>query len=222
MIIAFDVNETLLDLRPLDALFEEAFGNAALRQQWFARMLQVAFVGGLTERYVDFTTAQRAALAMTARLQGAELADDDAQRIVDGMRALPAHQDVPDALARLKQEGFTLTTLTNSPLDVARDQMRHAGLADHFDATLSADQVRALKPRREAYGLVASTFDVALADVRLVAAHGWDVTGALAAGCAAAFVARPGQALIPIGDQPDIVGDDVAAVVDLVVARDRP
>jgi 2-haloacid dehalogenase len=222
MIIAFDVNETLLDLRPLDALFEEAFGNAALRQQWFARMLQVAFVGGLTERYVDFTTAQHAALAMTARLQGVELADDDAQQIVDGMRALPAHPDVPDALARLKKEGFTLTTLTNSPLDVARDQMRHAGLADHFDATLSADQVRALKPRREAYGLVASTFDVALADVRLVAAHGWDVTGALAAGCAAAFVARPGQALIPIGDQPDIVGDDVAAVVDLVVARDRP
>jgi 2-haloacid dehalogenase len=222
MIIAFDVNETLLDLRPLDALFEEAFGNAALRQQWFARMLQVAFVGGLTERYVDFTTAQHAALAMTARLQGAELADDDAQRIVDGMRALPAHQDVPDALARLKQEGFTLTTLTNSPLDVARDQMRHAGLADHFDATLSADQVRALKPRREAYGLVASTFDVPLAEVRLVAAHGWDVTGALAAGCAAAFVARPGQAVIPIGEQPDIVGDDVAAVVDLIVARDRP
>jgi 2-haloacid dehalogenase len=222
MIIAFDVNETLLDLRPLDALFEEAFGTAALRQQWFARMLQVAFVGGLTERYVDFTTAQHAALAMTARLQGVELAEDDAQRIVDGMRALPAHPDVPDALARLKKQGFTLTTLTNSPLDVARDQMRHAGLADHFDATLSADQVRALKPRREAYGLVASTFDVALADVRLVAAHGWDVTGALAAGCAAAFVARPGQALIPIGDQPDIVGDDVAAVVDLVVARDRP
>jgi 2-haloacid dehalogenase len=222
MIIAFDVNETLLDLRPLDALFEEAFGNAALRQQWFARMLQVAFVGGLTERYVDFTTAQHAALAMTARLQGVELAEDDAQQIVDGMRALPAHPDVPDALARLKKQGFTLTTLTNSPLDVARDQMRHAGLADHFDATLSADQVRALKPRREAYGLVASTFDVALADVRLVAAHGWDVTGALAAGCAAAFVARPGQALIPIGDQPDIVGDDVAAVVDLVVARDRP
>jgi 2-haloacid dehalogenase len=222
MIIAFDVNETLLDLRPLDALFEEAFGTAALRQQWFARMLQVAFVGGLTERYVDFTTAQHAALAMTARLQGVELAEDDAQQIVDGMRALPAHPDVPDALARLKKQGFTLTTLTNSPLDVARDQMRHAGLADHFDATLSADQVRALKPRREAYGLVASTFDVALADVRLVAAHGWDVTGALAAGCAAAFVARPGQALIPIGDRPDIVGDDVAAVVDLVVARDRP
>jgi len=222
MIIAFDVNETLLDLRPLDALFEEAFGNAALRQQWFARMLQVAFVGGLTERYVDFTTAQHAALTMTARLQGVELADDDAQRIVDSMRTLPAHLDVPDALTRLKEEGFTLTTLTNSPLDVARDQMRHAGLADRFNATLSAHQVRALKPRREAYGLVASTFDVALDEVRLVAAHGWDVTGALAAGCAAAFVARPGQALIPIGDQPDIVGDDVAAVVDLVVARDRP
>jgi 2-haloacid dehalogenase len=48
--IAFDVNETLLDLARLDPLFEEAFGDAALRQQWFGQMLQLAFVGGLVGR----------------------------------------------------------------------------------------------------------------------------------------------------------------------------
>ena len=58
--------------------------------------------------------------------------------------------------------------------------------------------------------------------MRLVAAHAWDVTGALAAGCAAAFVARPGKVQSPLGDQPDIVGDDIAAVADLIVERDRP
>jgi 2-haloacid dehalogenase len=221
VIIVFDVNETLLDLAPLDPLFEQALGNAGLRQQWFARMLQLAFVGGLTDRYVDFTTAQRAALAMTARIGGVELDDAEAQRIVGAMRSLPAHPDVPDAVDRLKAEGFMLATLTNSPLDVAHDQLRNAGLTDRFDAILSADQVQALKPKREAYALAASTFDVAPADVRLVAAHSWDVSGALAAGCAAAFVARPGQALSPIGDQPDIVGDDLAAVADAILARDR-
>ena len=30
-ILAFDVNETLLDLRGLDPLFEEALGDASLR-----------------------------------------------------------------------------------------------------------------------------------------------------------------------------------------------
>jgi 2-haloacid dehalogenase len=38
-VLAFDVNETLLDLSALDELFEEALGDAALRAQWFAQML---------------------------------------------------------------------------------------------------------------------------------------------------------------------------------------
>src|SRR5436190_393902 len=62
-VLAFDVNETLLDLRALDAPFAATFGDAALRPQWFALMLQIAFAGGLTGSYVDFTTAQRSARA---------------------------------------------------------------------------------------------------------------------------------------------------------------
>jgi 2-haloacid dehalogenase len=222
MKIAFDVNETLLDLAPLDPLFEETFGDASLRQQWFGQMLQISFVGGLTDRYVDFSTAQRAALQMLARARGVDVGDYESERILDAMRTLPAHPEVPAALDRLKAEGFTLATLTNSPLDVAQDQVRNAGIADRLDAVLSADQVRALKPRREPYALVASTFDVAQADVRLVAAHAWDVTGALAAGCAAAFVLRPGKVPSPLGEQPDVVGDDLAAVAEAIIARDRP
>jgi 2-haloacid dehalogenase len=222
VIVAFDVNETLLDLAPLDPLFADAFGDASLRQQWFAQMLQISFVGGLTDRYVDFSTAQRAALEMIGAIRGVELGDDQRERILDGMRALPAHPEVPAALDRLKAAGFTLATLTNSPLDVAQDQVRSAGIADRFDAVLSADQVQALKPRPEPYALVAETFDVAPFDVRLVAAHAWDVTGALAAGCASAFVQRPGRVPTPLGDQPDIVGDDLAAVAEAIVARDRP
>jgi 2-haloacid dehalogenase len=217
-VLAFDVNETLLDLGVLDGLFEQAFGEAALRQQWFAQMLQLAFVGAITDRYVDFTSAQRAALAMVAERRGAELPDAVASAIVERMRDLPAHADVPGALDRLGDAGFTLATITNSTLDVARDQLRNAGLEDRFAAILSADQVRALKPRREPYELVARTFDVPLAQVRLVAAHAWDVAGALAAGCTAAFVARPGMVLSPIGERPDVVGADLAVVGEGILA----
>jgi 2-haloacid dehalogenase len=60
---------------------------------------------------------------------------------------------------------------------------------------------------------VASAFDVDVREVRLVAAHSWDVTGALSAGCQAAFVARPAMVLSPIGPQPNSAGADVADVV---------
>ena len=205
-VVAFDVNETLLDLGALDPLFERAFGDAAVRGQWFSQMLQLAFVGGLTGRYVDFTTAQRAALAMLAERHQAQ---PDVDAIVGAMRSLPVHPEVPAALDALPGP---LAALTNSPLDVARDQLRNAGIADRFDAILSADQVRALKPRPEPYQLVASTFGVSIGDVVLVAAHAWDVAGALSAGARAAFVARPGMVLSPLGPRPEIVGRDLTEV----------
>jgi 2-haloacid dehalogenase len=208
-VLAFDVNETLLDLRALDPLFERAFGSAAVRGEWFAQMLQLAFVGGLTGRYVDFSAAQRAALEMVAERHDAE---PDEQEVVGAMRSLPPHPEVPAALDRLRGNGFTLAALTNSPLDVAQDQLRNAGIADRFDAILSADHVRALKPRPEPYELVARTFSVEIGDVCLVAAHAWDVAGALAAGCEAAFVARPGMVVSPLGPQPGIVGRDLTEV----------
>ena len=217
-VLAFDVNETLLDLSALDGLFEEAFGDPALRQLWFAQMLQLAFVGAITDRYVDFTSAQRAALEMLAERRGTELPGAVATAILDRMRELPPHPDVSGALERLAAAGVTLAALTNSPLDVVRDQLRNAGLEDRFAAILSADEVRALKPRREAYALVADTFAIPLADVRLVAAHAWDVAGALAAGCAAAFVARPGMVLSPLGPAPDVVGSDLGDVADQLLA----
>lgn len=219
-VIAFDVNETLLDLNPLDPLFERVFGNTALRAQWFAQMLQLSFVGGLTGRYVDFPSAQRAALTMLAEATGTQLDPEDDARIAGQMRRLPPHPDAAPALDRLGETGLTLAALTNSPLDVARDQLTHAGLADRFDAILSADEVQALKPRAEPYQMVARTFDTEVHDVRLVAAHAWDISGALAAGCAAAFVSRPGKVLSPLGDQPDITGADLLEVAAHIVSAD--
>lgn len=217
-VLAFDVNETLLDLSALDTAFDQLFGRAELRGQWFSQMLQLAFVGAITDRYVDFTAAQHAALAMVAEREGVELSDADARQVVGRMRALAPHDDVPAALARLRDAGFTLASLTNSPLEVALDQLRNAGLDEHFDAILSADQVRALKPRREPYELVAQTFDTELGDVRLIAAHAWDVAGALSAGCRAAFVARRGMVLSPLGDPPDIIGADLGEIADQIIA----
>jgi 2-haloacid dehalogenase len=135
---------------------------------------------------------------------------------------MPAHPDVNPALDRLDQ--FTLVALTNSPLDVVTAGLEFAGIAGRFDAVLSADQIRALKPQRQAYEYAASTLGVSPSEIRLVAAPGWDIAGALAAGCNAAFVRRrgvdltyPGMAINPVGDQPDIVGENLIEVADKIL-----
>jgi 2-haloacid dehalogenase len=216
-VLAFDVNETLLDLSVLDEPFAEVFGDAALRPVWFQTMLQLSFVGGLTGRYVDFSTAQRAALRMLGARTGTEVDDAVVERIVGGMQRLPPHAEVPDALARLRAAGQRQVALTNSPLEVARAQLRYAGIAELFDDALSADEVRELKPGPRPYQLVAERSGVEIGEVMLVAAHAWDVSGALAAGARAAFIARPGMVPSPLGDEPTLTAGDIAQLADLLV-----
>jgi len=97
---------------------------------------------------------------------------------------------------------------------VAEAQMRNSGLRGLLEAVYSADQVRKLKPAPEPYRMVAARSGVPVGGVRLIAAHGWDIAGALAAGCRAAFVARPGAVLYPDGPQPDVIAADLAGVAD--------
>jgi 2-haloacid dehalogenase len=68
--------------------------------------------------------------------------------------------------------------------------------------------------------MAAESLGVEIEEIRLVAAHGWDVVGALRAGCVAAFVARPGKALFPTAPPPDITGADLREVADRIVAAE--
>src|SRR5215207_6403722 len=92
-----------------------------------------------------------------------------------------------------------------------------AGRQDYFEQVLSADTVKRLKPAPEPYRLAADSFGVQIGQIRLVAAHAWDIAGALRAGCAAAFVARPGMVLNPLVEHPDVVGADLREVADQII-----
>ena len=217
-VCVFDVNETLLDLAALDPHFERVFGDAAVRGLWFSQMLQSALVATVTDAYTTFGEAASAALQMTAERRGVEVSDEDKQSIVGGLRELPPHPEVADSLDRLRDEGFRLATLTNSTQEVAEAQIRNSGLADRFEQVLSADTARRLKPAPAPYRMAAQTLGVPEREMRLVAAHAWDVAGALRAGCAAAFVAR--QPFDPLVERPDVVGKDLREVADGIVAAE--
>ena len=216
-VCVFDVNETLLDLGALDRHFEQVFGDASVRRAWFLQLLQSALVATVTDTYSDFGTIGGAALKMVAEREGLDLSDDDKQKILGGMRELPPHPEVAESLERLRDAGLRLATLTNSAQQVAEAQMANSGLRGYFEKILSADAVRRLKPAPEPYRMAAESLGVEVGEVRLVAAHAWDVAGALRAGCAAAFVARPGMVLDPLVERPDIVGADLREVADSIL-----
>lgn len=218
-VLLFDVNETLLDLSALDAPFAETFGDAAVRREWFAQVLQSAFLSVATNVHRDFATVGRGALDMVAARHGVELDADVRDGIVGRMRTLPPHREVPAALERLREAGCRMATLTNSPPAVVEAQLANAGLSGFFEAQLSVEGARRLKPAPEPYRYAASELEVEIGRTRLIAAHSWDVTGAIRAGGKAAFVARPGMVLDPTGEIPDIVGSDLLEVADALLAR---
>ncbi len=213
----FDVNETLLDLGALDPQFERVFGDASTRQAWFGQFLALWLTELVTGEYTPFGTIGGSALEMIAERQGVYLLDEDKQQILGGMQELPPHPEVEESLGQLRDAGIRLAALTNSTQQVADAQIENSGLRDYFEQVLSADTVKSLKPAPAPYRMAAESLGVEIGQVRLVAAHAWDVTGALRAGCAAAFVARPGMVLNPLVERPDVVGADLREVADQIL-----
>jgi len=219
-VVLCDVNETLLDLRGLDEEFERAFGDAAVRREWFTQVLQSALVSTVVGSYVDFGTVGTAALDMVAERHDCDLSGAQRRAIVERMRHLPPHEDALPALERLRDAGSVrLGALTNSTQATAQAQLENAGLARYFEQILSADTVRRLKPAAEVYRHAADAFHADRDEVLLVAAHAWDVAGAMAAGCRGAFVARPGMVLDPLFPQPDIVAADLVEITAHVLGE---
>ncbi len=216
-VCVFDVNETLLDMGALDPHFERIFGDASKRQTWFGQFLALWLTELVTGSYTEFGTVGGSALEMLAERQGVDLSDEDKQQILGGMQELPPHPEVEENLGRLRDAGVRLATLTNSTQQVSDAQLDNSGLRDYFEQVLSADTVKRLKPAPEPYRLAADSLGIEIGQVRLVAAHAWDVTGAMRAGCTAAFVARPGMVLNTLAKRPDVVGADLREVADRII-----
>ena len=213
-VCVFDVNETLLDMSALDPFFERTFGHAGFRGGWFAQMLQLALTATITGEYRPFGEHALASLEMMGAARGVPVGDAERAALREGMTSLPAHPDVRPALERLRAADVRMATLTNSTLEVADAQLEFAGIRDLLETSLSADSVRRLKPAPEPYRHAAEQLGVPIGDVLLVAVHGWDVAGAMAAGAQAAFVARPGLVPDPRGREPDLVVADLGELAD--------
>ncbi|WP_082665379.1 haloacid dehalogenase type II [Pseudoalteromonas sp. H105] len=204
-VIIFDVNETLLDLDSMrDSIGKALGGRDDLLPLWFSTMLHHSLVSTAIGDYQDFGKIGVASLLMVAQNNDIKINAEQAKTaIVTPLLSLPTHADVKAGLQALKDQGYRLVSLTNSSNNGVKAQFESAGLTDYFEARYSIEDIKIYKPDLRAYEWALKQLNIKAEDALMVAAHGWDVAGAKAAGLQTAFIARPGKALYPLVQEPD-------------------
>lgn len=219
-LIVFDVNETLLDLETMNPIFQRIFGDRHAMRSWFSNLIMYSEALTLANSYVPFTDIGAAVLQMLANAHGITITNADKRELTDNFASMPPHPEVPNALARLREAGFRLFTLTDNLLEVQGRQLEHGGIIGYFERRFSVDQeVRRHKPAPEAYSYVERQLGVRPSDLFLIACHTWDTLGAVGAGWHAALIKRPPNEVLSVGPQPEITGSDLHDVAAQIIAR---
>jgi HAD superfamily hydrolase (TIGR01549 family) len=162
-----------------------------------------SFFGSVRERYGFDQPLER-------------LLADYRERIVALIDLDPA---VPDALGRLRGQGWRIAIATNGTTDQQLAKIHRVGLGDHVDAVAVSEEVGAAKPDRRVFEVAAQRCGAGLAD------GGWmvgdcpvrDIAGGRAAGLATIWVHR-GRAWDGSAPSPDAVVDDVSESVGAMSA----
>jgi 2-haloacid dehalogenase len=202
-VLAFDVNDSMLDIRHLAPLFERVFGDGKFVDEWYAQLILYSEAITLASGpYTPFSNLSRAVLKMMGSIHSVTIQQSDIEELAQRSATMPAHPDVPPGLKQLKDAGFQLVTLTNSSSDAQVKQLKHAGIDVFFERLMSIDRVRRYKPAPQTYHMVAEELDIPTSEICLVSAHLWDNLGAQNAGCQSALVARAGNAPPPVLDVP--------------------
>ena len=156
---------------------------------------------------------------MLGSIHGVTIQQADIEELRVRMLTMPAHPDVPTGLKQLKDAGFRLVTLSNSPSHPESSPLKHAGIDGWFEKSFSVDHVRRFKPAPRVYHMLAQELDVPPAAICMVAAHVWDTIGAQSVGCSGALITRPGNAPLPLHGlpQPQAVAPDLPGVATQII-----
>lgn len=218
-VVFFDLNETLLDLTPLKASVTKALqGREDLAQQWFSQLLQHSQLITLAGEYRNFDQIANAVLCMVASTNNIELTYEQAKKAVYSFELLSPYPEVRGALKKIKAAGYEIAVLTNSSRYTLLGQLDHSRLDKIFEYYFSVESAGLYKPHRHIYRWAAhQMLHRRVEDCMMVAAHGWDVAGAMWSGMRGLFIARPGKALFPMAPSPECEAKDLNEAADYLI-----
>jgi 2-haloacid dehalogenase len=210
--VLFDLNGTLVDP---SGIGEPVGLDAPESLAALDEAVMLAMAETLTGEWRPLPEFLRAALLRRARIGGRPEGIDAAMERASRM---PPYPDSAAALDRLRRGGLAVGVLTNSETGAAERVLEAAGLRERLSLVVGVDEVKAFKPDPRVYQLGARRAAAPPEEIWMVAAHGWDLLGASRAGMRTAWVARKERYPLETHPRPDVAGDDLLAVAELLAA----
>ncbi len=221
-LLVFDVNETLFGLDPVASALASVGLDPSHLELWFARVLRDGFAVALAGGLATFPDLARHHVRVLAEQRGLVVDDDAIDGVIAAFQEVEPHEDVPAGLQRAHDAGLQVVTLTNGTVEVTRSFLERAGLDGYVDRVVDVTTAGRWKPAPEPYLEVCATAGVEVSQAAMVAAHPWDVQGAMAAGMVGAYVDRHEVSWPPFLDPPPVRGPGLDAVVEALLATGRP
>ena len=212
-VVAFDVNETLLDLAPVQASLVEHGEPAHLLPTVLGRTLGLGWASSVAGTWCSFRAAFESALAQLTGLDA-----EQRSAVADTFLELSPHPDVEPALRRLTAAGVRAVTLTHGSPGVAEAGLARGGVTPLVERTLTSESIRTWKPDRAAYLWAAGVCDVPPERMALVAVHSWDVHGAQLAGLTGGWAPRSERVAAGVFEIPHVQGGSLVEVVDALLS----
>ena len=216
-VVFFDMNETLLNLSLLKESFDKSFDDDYVVKYWFTKLLHTSTVTGIMNEYKNFGELAAVVLENIFYENDKKLTKETKAEILGSFMKLPAYDDVAEALKTLRQNNIRAIAVSNSSLEMIKEQLTNAGIIDLFHAYYSVDSVKKYKPFKDIYQYVAHEENMFPEDVVMVAAHDWDLFGAKKAGLTTAYIKRKKEIFNPYYLQPDINKTSLIELVQEII-----
>jgi 2-haloacid dehalogenase len=215
--VCFDVMGTLFELSNARKRLEAIGAPKLALEAWFSRVLHTATAATLTGDFHPFP--QIAQPALESVLAQLDLPAEAATDVVSALAELDPHPEVREAIERLGSSGLPVVALTNGTRANTRKLLARAAIERHFDQIIATEDVGVYKPHPAVYRRAAEALALPMRDITLVAAHGWDVAGALSAGMDAVWVTRLERRWPLPPPQAPRTADDLVAAVENILAE---
>lgn len=218
--VLFDLNGTVLDPRAI----AEPLGGGDEERAIVSRAFDEALLLTMAETisggpYRPLPHYLRATLERALRRRERDIRMLDAA--MERAQEMPPFPDAEPALDILLEADLRIGVLTNSTSEAADVALASGGLRARFEVVIGSDQMQTFKPHPRVYEHAVEALDCRPAEIVLVAAHAWDIAGAMRAGLWGAWVARSECWWVPALPEPDLQGEDLTDVASQLAASAR-